>query len=53
VEIANKRIQEALSQTKLKQYIERLKEIHEEVFGSPNQKIGNFTKQAKLTGWSG
>ena len=22
------------------------------VFGSPNQKIGNFTKQAKLTGWS-
>jgi hypothetical protein len=22
------------------------------VFGSPNQKIGNFTKQSKLTGWS-
>lgn len=32
--------------------IKTLPDIEYPLFGSPQQKIGNFTKQAKLTGWT-
>lgn len=44
-----------VSQDAVKRYIEEQqgKDVFEySVYGSPNQKIGDFTKQAKLTGWS-